>query len=289
MATPHWNTLVTVSSLHHHLHDAQLVIVDCRFELGNCDPDAGRHAYQRAHLPGAQYAHLNDDLSGPITPTSGRHPLPEIQALCATLGKWGIDHTKQVVVYAADNSAIAATRLWWLLRWLGHERVAVLDGGLKRWQSSGLELTNALFTPATLTFVANLQTDLLVDAGTVAAQATQTDWRVLDARAPERYAGEVEPLDAIAGHVPSARNHPFNRNLDADGNFLPADQLRAQFDKLIGPVNPSQVINMCGSGVTACHNLLAMELAGLEGTRLYAGSWSEWSKQQRPVATGQQP
>ncbi|MGE0116110.1 MAG: sulfurtransferase [Steroidobacteraceae bacterium] len=281
----HWHTLVAAATLHQHLHDGNLVIVDCRFDLGQ--PEAGRHAYRAGHLPGAAYAHLNEDLSGTIALHTGRHPLPDIKTFIATLGRWGIDNSKQVVAYDADNGAMAAARLWWLLRWLGHEHVAVLDGGLKDWQKHGLELSNSAFEPAAGEFIANINAEWLVTADTVAEHAVQRDWRVLDARAPERYAGKIEPLDPVAGHVPGAINYPFANNLTSDGRFLPADMLRSQFLQALNGVTPRHVINMCGSGVTACHNLLAMEIAGLHGAKLYAGSWSEWiSNNHRPVAIG---
>lgn len=281
-----WKTLVSAAALHEQLHSGQLVIVDCRFELGNAD--AGQHAYNAAHLPGAVYAHMNHDLSGPLTERSGRHPLPDIKQLSSTFGKWGIDGSKQVVAYDADNGT-AAARLWWLLRWLGHERVAVLDGGIKQWSSHGFELTRSSFTANARMFTPAVNYHWLVDADAVAMHAQQDDWRVLDARSIERYAGETEPLDAIAGHVPGALNHPFTRNLAADGRWLAANVLHKQFAEVLGKVHPTQVISMCGSGVTACQNLLAMEVAGLHGGKLYVGSWSEWSRQQRPVAIGRKP
>lgn len=286
MNIPHWKTLVSATALHEQLHHGQLVIVDCRFELGN--PDAGQHAYNAAHLPGALYAHLNRDLSGPVTEHSGRHPLPDIKQLSNIFGSWGIDASKQVVAYDADNGAMAA-RLWWLLRWLGHERVAVLDGGIKHWLNHGFELSTSSFTATATEFAPAVNYHWLVDADAVAVHAQQADWRVLDARAVERYAGETEPLDSVAGHVPGAVNHPFTRNLAPDGRWLAAQELHSQFAATLGKVNSTHVISMCGSGVTACQNLLAMEVAGLHGGKLYAGSWSEWSKQHRPVAVGRQP
>lgn len=286
MSTGHWNTLVSPQSLHEHLHSDRLVIVDCRFTLG--DPEAGRQAYRTAHLPGAVYAHLDQDLSGPLSARSGRHPLPDVRTLSATLGSWGIDGSKQVIAYDADTGAMAAARLWWLLRWLGHEQVAVLDGGIQHWQAGGFELVSSSFVPAARHFRPDVRTDWLVDADTVAEQARQPGWRVLDVRATERYAGDLEPLDPLAGHVPGARNHPFTRTLD-QGRLLPAATLRDQFQQSLGDINPRQVITMCGSGVTACHTLLALTVAGMPGAKLYPGSWSEWSRQGRPVTTGIHP
>lgn len=287
MHTQYWHTLISAAALQERLHDGNIVIVDCRFELGQ--PDTGRRAYQTAHLPAAVYAHLDEDLSGPVTATSGRHPLPAVNTLSATFSRWGIDRTTQVVAYDANNGAMAAARLWWLLRWLGHAHVAVLDGGLKAWQAAGLPVVSSTFTAAPREFLPSINHELLVDADTVAAQVSDPNWRVLDARAAERYAGEIEPLDPVAGHVPGALNHPFTRNLGDDGRFLDAAALRAQITEQLGDTTPQYAINMCGSGVTACHNVLAMEAAGLHGAKLYAGSWSEWSKQSRPVATGRQP
>jgi thiosulfate/3-mercaptopyruvate sulfurtransferase len=290
MQTQYWNTLISAQALNERLRDSHLVIVDCRFELGKPNSQVGRVAYAQAHIPGAVYAHLDEDLSGPITTTSGRHPLPVVDTLSTTLGRWGIDGTTQVVAYDADNGAMAAARLWWLLRWLGHEHVAVLDGGFKHWQASGLPVTSSEFTVAPKIFTPAINADLLVMADEVATRIQQADWRIVDARAPERYAGEVEPLDPVAGHVPSAINQPFVRNVDSNGRFLDASVLQQQFAQLLGDIEPIQVVNMCGSGVTACHNVLAMEIAGLQGSKLYAGSWSEWSKnKQHPVATGHLP
>ncbi len=288
MSAQYWSTLISAQTLHEHLHDTNLVIVDCRFELGNTE--AGHLVYKSAHLPGAVYAHLDGDLSGPLSANSGRHPLPDIRHFSATLGSWGIDRGKQVVVYDAESGAMAAARLWWLLRWLGHEQVAVLDGGVKHWQASGFELTGSSFTPMPRTFTPAVNAEMLMDASDVAQRVTQSGWRVLDARAPERYSGASEPIDAVAGHIPGAINHPFANNLAGDGRLLPGDILRTRFNKSTGHVTPRHIIGMCGSGVTACHTMLALEHAGLHGAKLYAGSWSEWIKDpHRAIATGPQP
>ncbi len=285
MTNPYWNTLISAADLHEHLHDAHLVIVDCRFELGN--PTSGHTAYQQAHIPGAQYAHLDQDLSGPINSHSGRHPLPDTHHLTETFSRWGINGSKQVIAYDAGNGAMAAARLWWLLRWLGHTHVAVLDGGLKQWLAAGFELSSSVFTPVLCEFKARVHDEMTVSSEQVAARVAQTGWRLLDARAADRYAGETEPLDPVAGHIPGARNYPFTRNLDADARFLPATQLRQQYQQSLGNASAHQTMVMCGSGVTACHNLLAMEIAGLRESKLYAGSWSEWCKaHNRPVAVG---
>jgi len=287
-----YSTLISATELHQHLHDPEFIIIDCRFELAssNAASDAGRAAYNAGHIPGALYAHLDDDLSGPITPQSGRHPLPDARVLAAKFGQWGIDSSKQVIAYDADTGAMAAARLWWLLRWLGHQHVAVLNGGLKHWQAAGFALTSSVFTPAPREFKGMPQASWISDANEVALRARQAEWRVIDARAPERYAGSVEPVDTVAGHIPGARNHPLSRNLQADGHWLPAEKLRAQFSELLDNVPASHVISMCGSGVTACHNLLALEVAGLHGAKLYPGSWSEWIKDRaRAIKTGATP
>jgi len=278
-----YSTLISAADLRTHL--ASFVVVDCRFDLAK--PDAGEAAYAANHIPGAVYAHLDRDLSSPITPTTGRHPLPDTPVLAAKLGRWGIDNHTQVVAYDADSGMFAA-RLWWLLRWLGHERVAVLDGGFKAWQQAGLPTTATTPSPVPRAFSGTPRGDALVFADDVAALISNPAWRVLDARAPERYRGDVEPIDSVAGHIPGALNHPFALNLNANAQFLPPNELRSRLARVIGDVPSNQVIAMCGSGVTACHNLLAMEVAGLAGAALYAGSWSEWIRDPgRPVAKGQ--
>lgn len=280
-------TLVSAAELAQHLDDPTWVIVDCRFDLAR--PASGREAYAASHIPGARYAHLDDDLSSKITPQSGRHPLPDARDMAATLGGLGIDNHTQVVAYDGGNGAYAA-RLWWLMRWLGAESVAVLDGGFKAWTDAALPVTTALPTVIASSFVATPRNEMLVDATAVGQRATDPSWRVLDARAPERYAGVVEPLDTKAGHVPGAHNYPFTGNLGPEERFLPAAQLRTQLQQSLGTVAADHAIMMCGSGVTACHNLLALEVAGLTGARLYAGSWSEWIRDPaRPIALGPTP
>jgi thiosulfate/3-mercaptopyruvate sulfurtransferase len=276
------STLFSPADLHGQLDTVR--VIDCRFDLAK--PSAGEAAYAASHIPGAVYAHLDRDLSSPITPNSGRHPMPAPDELAAKLGSWGIDSQTQVVAYDADNG-VFASRLWWLLRWLGHERVAVLNGGFKAWQHAGLPVTDATTSHPPKHFAGQPRNELWISAADVAARVHEPKWRVLDARAPERYRGEVEPMDAIAGHVPGAVNHPFALNLNASAQFLSADELRARYTQVSGGAPSNQVIAMCGSGVTACHNLLAMEVAGLHGAKLYAGSWSEWIRDpHRPIAKG---
>lgn len=284
MATPpsqRFGTLISAAELAPHVADPGWLIVDCRFELGK--PDSGERAYAAGHLPNAIYAHLDRDLAAPITPKTGRHPLPEPEQLAATLTRWGVTPSTQVVAYDADNAAYAS-RLWWLLRWVGHDAVAVLDGGFKAWTAAGLPTTTEVPRLRAGRFVARPNRDMWFDAGEVAERVQRSDWRLLDARAPERFAGKVEPIDPVAGHVPGARNHPFAGNLGSDGRFAPALELRQRFSQSQDGVADDHTIVMCGSGVTACNLLLAMEHAGKRGARLYAGSWSEWIRDAaRPV------
>ena len=266
-----FTTLIDCQTLARQLDNPDWVIVDCRFDL--LQPQAGRAAYAAGHLPGAVYADLNEDLSGSVTPSSGRHPLPDPQSLAARLGEWGVGPHSQVVAYDAGNSAFAV-RLWWLLRWLGHQAVAVLDGGLAAWQAAGLPTSRDAPTPRPARFQSRPQPDMVLGMAQVRDALHERAIILLDARAAPRYAGEVEPIDPVAGHVPGALNLPFEGNLDASGFFLAPAQLRQRFAAFAN--DPARVAHMCGSGVTACHNLLAMEMAGLHNSRLYVGSWSEW-------------
>jgi thiosulfate/3-mercaptopyruvate sulfurtransferase len=275
-------TLISAADLAPHTSDSNWLIVDCRFDLAK--PDSGEQAYREGHIPGAVYAHLDRDLSSPITKESGRHPLPDPERFAQRLGEWGISRDTQVIAYDADTGAHAA-RFWWLLRWMGHEAVAVLDGGLRAWRQAGLPFTTELSKRTPTQFDARPNRSAWLTAGEV-AEKVRAGWRLLDARAPERFAGKVEPLDVIAGHIPGAINHPLGTNLGSDGRFLSAEELRARYASSQAGVEDDRTIAMCGSGVTACHLLLAMEIAGKRGARLYAGSWSEWIRDRsRPVAT----
>ncbi len=258
---------------------APLVLLDCSFDLG--DPGAGRRAHAAGHLQGAVYAHLDDDLAGAKTGHNGRHPLPERAAFAATAGRWGVAPGVQVVALDAQGGPYAA-RAWWLLRWLGHHAVAVLDGGVAAWLAAGGRLTTAdTSVAAQPPYPVHAPAMPTMDTATVLAQLATV--RLLDARAPERFRGEVEALDPVAGHIPGATLRFFKDNLGPDGLFKPAAQLRAEFEAL--GVRGGPVVHQCGSGVTACHNLLAMAHAGLGDTTLYPGSWSEWcSDPRRPVA-----
>ncbi len=274
-------TLIDVPGLSANLGHPDWALFDCRCNL--LEPGAGRAAYDAGHIPGARFADLDTDLSAPVTPATGRHPLPDPDVMAARLGAWGVDRATQVVVYDADNGAFA-TRLWWLLRWLGHDAVALLDGGFRAWTEAAGAVTTALPERAARRFEAARRPRLAVDVDTVLAG---DHGPLLDARTPERFRGDREPIDPVAGHIPGALNLPLQGNLDARGRFLPPEQLRARYLAALGGAGPETAVHYCGSGVSACHNVLAMEHAGLHGSRLYAGSWSEWIRDpERAVATG---
>lgn len=274
-------TLVTTDDVAAHLNEPAWALIDCRFDL--TDTSRGEQAYRSAHLPGASYAHLDRDLSAATTGTNGRHPLPGLEALGATLGRLGIEPGVQVVAYDQDNG-MYASRLWWMLRYLSHDAVAVLDGGFAKWAREGRPTAAGDMAPQARHFTGTPRPGMLARVDEVQASLGDSAHLLLDARAPERYAGAVEPLDPVAGHIPGAVNHPFTRNVASDGSFLTTDGQREIWRAVLGATPPSQVVCYCGSGVTACHNLLAMAHVGLEGVRLYAGSWSEWcSDPSRPV------
>ena len=290
-------TLITPRQLAARLEDRELAVIDCRHDL--LRPDWGREAFAAARIPHALFAHLDHDLSGKTSAATGRHPLPPVDDIAARFGLWGIDGQVQVVAYDQGSGAHAA-RLWWLLRWLGHTRVAVLDGGLAAWQEERLPLDTTPLRnagsqgqaqrparrfeprPDTEMMVSTAELEELIASGQIAS----ADLVLVDARSADRFAGRNETIDPVAGHIPGARNHPFTDNLDSAGRFLDRGTLRQRFAKTLEGVPPDAVICMCGSGVTACHNLLAMEVAGLQGARLYAGSWSEWIRDPKhPIAT----
>jgi thiosulfate/3-mercaptopyruvate sulfurtransferase len=276
--------LVDVDTLARHLGRPDWVVVDCRFTL--TDPSAGRAAYDRGHIPGARYAHLDDDLARQPSAHEGRHPLPDPQRFAATLGRFGIDRNATVVAYDEASGAIAA-RLWWLLRWLGHPRCAVLDGGFAAWVAAErrLELTPPSVEPRRYE-LRQPEAGAVVATREIAERQAAGDL-LIDARAAPRYRGEQEPIDPKAGHVPGAHNRPFSANVTSTGSFRPPAELRTELTALLGGRPSSGVIAMCGSGVTACQLLLALEVAGLGGGRLYAGSWSEWIRDPaRPISTG---
>jgi thiosulfate/3-mercaptopyruvate sulfurtransferase len=282
-------TLISAAELAAHIDDANWLVIDCRHELAN--PDAGAQAYAAGHIPQARFAHLDKILSGAKNGADGkfkgRHPLPERQAFIDAMQELGVGKGTQVVAYDAHSGMFAA-RLWWLLRWVGHVQVAVLDGGLPAWQAQGGQLSTETSAPARGDLQEQAPLVTTVDVGDVVANLDSKALTVIDARAADRYRGENETMDAVGGHIPGAKNRFFKDNLGADGRFKSADALRAEWNTLID--SPQAAVMQCGSGVTACHNLLALEVAGLPGARLYPGSWSEWSSDSsRPVATGAQP
>jgi len=292
-------------------------VLDCRFDLARSE--WGASAYAAGHIPGSLYAHLDRDLSGPVSAETGRHPLPAPEQFARTLGRWGIDSSVQVVAYDQGNGAHAA-RLWWLLRWAGHRNVAVLNGGFAAWQQAGLPVdTKVIERPARHfswpaggvapqgapeSVVSTAELERIVQSGELHS-GSPGKLMLVDARGADRFAGQNETIDPVAGHIPGALNHPFIRNIDAQGRFLPVQELRKRWEAILGGQERAQepatraldpksrgtattrIIAMCGSGVTACHNLLALEIMGLPGARLYAGSWSEWIRDPgRPVARG---
>lgn len=269
-----YRTLIETSALAAHLDDPSLAIVDCRFDLK--DTSAGERAYQAAHIPGAVYAHVDRDLSAPKTGTNGRHPLPDVDTFVATLGRLGIDAGTQVVVYDQDSGGFAS-RLWWMLRWLGHDGVALLDGGFAKWSGEGRPTKSGVEVRPQRVFVPHVQPQMIANVSEVEGLVGKSGWRLIDARAPERFRGEVEPVDKVAGHIPGAINVPFLENLDANGTFKSPAEIAERFKKASGSTPTDHLVVYCGSGVTACQNLLALEHAGMHGAKLYPGSWSEWS------------
>lgn len=275
-------TLIGTAELAAQLEAPDWVVFDCRHDLA--DPAGGRRAYAESHIPGARFLHLDDDLSAPRTGSNGRHPLPDAAPFAALLGRNGVARSCQVVAYDAAGGAFAA-RLWWMLRWLGHEDVAVLDGGWQKWLAEGRPVSAQPAAARPTRFSVAPPAEQPVDATTV-SRAMADGSLLLDARSPERFRGEGETLDPVGGHIPGAVNRFFRDNLGSDGCFLAPEALRRAYLALLGPRDPAEVIQYCGSGVTACHNMLAMEIAGLPGSRLYPGSWSEWcADPRRPMWT----
>ena len=275
-------TLISVADLAKHLDDAVFVIFDCRHELTN--PEFGINAYAQSHIPNARFAHLDRDLAAPLTGRNGRHPLPDPNAFADWLERMGASNDKQVVGY--DNAGgVYASRLWWMLRWMGHQSVAVLDGGWQAWLAAGKPVTAEVPVPKPGRFTGSPQ-ESPVDAKFVLEHLQSPDMVLIDARANDRYHGQNETIDPIGGHIPGARNRFFKDNLAPHGFFKSPEQLRDDFTPFVGNGSPERIVSQCGSGVTACHNLLAMEIAGLKGGRLYPGSWSEWiADPSRPRAT----
>lgn len=282
MPLPHTNLIGAAELAHAATPDWR--IFDCRFSLA--DPQAGRNAYAAGHLPDAFFLDLEQDLSGPLTGSNGRHPLPAASQLADTLGGLGVTEATQVIAYD-DVGGMFAARLWWLLRWLGHDRVAVLNGGLQAWMADGRPLSQETPEARPAVFTPHVRQEMVVDAKYVLDHLHQPDMLLIDARSADRYRGENENLDPVGGHIPGAVNRFFKDNLGPEGLFKQASELQEEFGRILKGGDAHNAVLQCGSGVTACHNLLAMEAAGLDGARLYAGSWSEWcADPTRPVATG---
>ncbi len=282
---PDFTTILSTQTLAQHLRDPDWLVLDCRFELAK--PDWGAEEYLKAHIPGAVFADLNQDLAGPITPTSGRHPLPDPDRWRETVTRWGITPETQIVAYDVTGGSLAAVRAWWLLRAYGHSRVAVLDGGYPKWLLEGRPVTADLPQRKPLPFTAQFDAGQLVTTDELLHLLDDPVHLLVDARSAERFRGEVEPIDPVAGHIPGAMSRPVAQNLNPDQTFKSPEQLRAEFLRLLGEISPENVIAYCGSGVTGGHNLLALEIAGLGSGRLYAGSWSEWIRDpKRPIAKG---
>jgi len=278
-----FSTLITPDQLAPHLADQEWVVIDCRFDLAA--PARGEELYLESHIPGARYAHLDRDLSGEKTGSNGRHPLPTAEQMRERFGAFGISPGKQVVVYDAD-SGMHASRLWWMLRFMGHNAVALLDGGFARWTREGRAVRGGKEQWRTGTFVGAPREAWQLSAAEVERGLHEPSRVLVDARAEERFRGENETIDKQAGHIPGARNFFFQRNLSADKTFKSPDELRAEWKTVLGDARPEDVVMYCGSGVTACHNLLALEHAGLGGARIFPGSWSEWSADpSRPIET----
>ena len=279
--------LLTPEELHSAIESGEARAVDCRFDLMN--PDGGRALWEQSHIPGAPYAHLDHDLAGRAGGEGGRHPLPDPAVFAATLGSWGI--TPDTLVVAYDNLGCAiAGRLWWMMNWMGHERAGLLDGGIQAWEAENRPLETAAPAIRATDYPLGAQCRPVAELSSVERAVRTGDRLILDARDSARYQGLAEPLDAQAGHVPGAVNAFFRDNLDANGRFRPASELRERYLNILAGADPAEACVMCGSGVTACHDLFAMELAGLDGAALYPGSWSEWSQSDsRPVARGPEP
>ena len=277
-------TLISTGALAALIDTNDTVVADCRFDLAN--ETLGRDQYLAAHIPGAVYVSLAHDLSGAPTGHNGRHPLPTIDEMAATFGRLGIDRGRQVVAYD-DDTGMFASRLWWMLRYAGHDAVAVLDGGWTKWTREGRPTRGGRESRPAATFLAAPRESMRTLIDDVQAPSATAGVLLVDARSAERFEGRTEPIDRVPGHIPGAVNHPYRTNLAADGTLLPPDVLREQWRATLGPHAPEATVMYCGSGVSACQNLLAMEHAGLHGTTLYVGSWSEWSSDpDRPVETG---
>lgn len=279
-----YTTLISTKELAEHQKDPNWVLIDCRFDLA--DKEWGAEEYTQLHIPGAVYAHMEKDICGPITPTSGRHPLPDGKVFIAAMQRLGVNNDSQVVVYDATGGGMAG-RLWWQLKFYGHEKVALLNGGLPKWLTEGRDTTEGIETNPAGDFTGSPDESMIVTTDEMITLMGSKAHAIIDARAPERFRGEVEPIDVVAGRIPGALNRFYSDNLDKTGQFLPADALKTAFEALLGSNKPQEAVAYCGSGTTACHNLVAMAYAGLPLPRLYVGSWSEWIRDpKRPVGKG---
>jgi thiosulfate/3-mercaptopyruvate sulfurtransferase len=280
---PH-TTLISTETLASHLADSSWLIADCRYNLK--DEDWGRAQYLSGHIPGAVFVDLAHDLAGARTGTNGRHPLPSPGTMATTFGHLGIRAGTQVVAYDQDAGPYAS-RLWWMLRYVGHDAVAVLDGGWAKWLREGRPARSGEEQRPAATFAPRLRADMRVTVDEAATRIGNPGVLFVDARSPERFEGQPDPLDSVSGHIPGARNRFYKNNLAEDGTMRPPDALRVDFMRVLGDRSADQAVMYCGSGITACQNLLAMEYAGLRGTKLFAGSWSEWESDPKlPVETG---
>ncbi len=281
-----YTTLISTLELDDHLDDPDWVIIDCRHQLK--DTEYGRRAYAQAHIARAIFTDLKNDLSGPIIPgQTGRHPLPTVESEVQKFSAWGIDPKTQVVAYDDVGGALAAARLWWLLRWLGHDRVAVLDGGWTKWQAEGRRTRSGTEDRSTRVFTPHVRSEFLLTADDVLRSIGEPDFRLLDTRSADRFRGENEIIDPIAGHIPGAISAPYSQNLDRGSVFKSKEELRAHYASLLGDVSAERSAIYCGSGVTAAHTVLAIMHAGLGDAKLYAGSWSEWiTDPDRPIRIG---
>jgi thiosulfate/3-mercaptopyruvate sulfurtransferase len=280
-----YTTLISPQELNEHLHDAHWAIIDSRSQLK--DRNYGRRSYEQAHISGAIFADLIDDLAGPIVlGKTSRHPLPSIEFAAQKFSAWGIDAQSQVVAYDDLGGALSAARVWWMLRWLGHDRVAVLDGGWQAWQAAGYETRGGIETRSARMFTPQVRPEMLVNAQDVIDSLHDQSLQLFDARTVDRYRGENEIIDPVAGHIPGAKSAPYPEHLE-NGVFKSSEELRAKYEALLGDKHAEQTAFYCGSGVTAAHNVLAIKYAGLGNAKLYAGSWSEWiTDPNRPIKVG---
>jgi len=278
-----YKTIINCEDLIKNINNDDFVIFDCRCDIK--DQKHGIESFKEGHISGAIFVDIDKDLASEKTNNSGRHPLPDIDILSAKLSRWGLSTDKQAIVYD-DTSGAFAGRMWWILKWLGHEKVAVLNGGIQMWEKSGGKLVKEASMNEKAEFLPNANNAMLVSIEDVGDSQYKMDKIILDARSKERYLGIKDPVDPIAGHVPGAISHPLGNNLTREGTFKTPEELKHVYNKILSDVDAPNIISMCGSGITACHNILAMEIAGIKGAKLYVGSWSEWiTNSERPIAT----